>query len=165
MGATRRRLGVTILLLAAACGPAVAGTVILVRHAEKVDQSKDSGLSAAGIRRAEALATLLRDAGVDAIVTSEYRRTADTAAPLARMLKIEPVVVPAGSGDELAARLREKHAGDVVLVVGHSNTVPELIRKLGGADFSIPDAEYDNLFVVTLLPEGRASVVRLRFGE
>jgi broad specificity phosphatase PhoE len=153
--------------------PAVAQkAVFLVRHAEKADQSSmaksmdpgdDPPLSVAGVARAESLERHLRDAGITAIVTSEYLRTKQTAAPLAKALKLEPAVIPARGGAELLAHLRSLK-NDVVLVVGHSNTVPRLVQALGGAaDVTIAETEFDNLFVVVPAREGPATVLRLRY--
>jgi broad specificity phosphatase PhoE len=160
-----------VLVLAALLLPAAAPlhaqtrTVILVRHAEKVDDSTDPALSDAGVRRAEALAAALADAGVDAVFTTQYARTRDTAAPLARRLGIEPEVVHAGGGahaQDVAARVRE-HAGCTVLVVGHSNSVPAIVAALGGADVGpIGDDEYFHMFIVRISPSG-VTVIRSRY--
>ncbi len=60
---------------------------------------------------------------------------------------MEAVPNPARDTDGLVARLRAEHAGGVVLLVGHSNTVPAIIKALGGPDVTIGDMEYDNLFI------------------
>jgi broad specificity phosphatase PhoE len=138
--------------------------VILVRHAEKVDESDDPDLSAKGRARAEALARILSRAGVDAIYVTQYKRTAQTAAPLARDRGVQPRVVNADASKELVRRLRADHAKDVVLVVGHSNTVPELIQGLGHPEtITIPSDEYDGLYVVVPRADGSPSVLRLGY--
>jgi broad specificity phosphatase PhoE len=130
--------------------------VYLVRHAERADQAAPGGqmqaqtdplLSAAGEARANKLAAMLKDAGITAIFATEYHRTQDTAQPLAAALGMEAVPNPARDTDGLVARLRAEHAGGVVLLVGHSNTVPAIIKALGGPDVTIGDMEYDNLFI------------------
>jgi broad specificity phosphatase PhoE len=142
--------------------PATAATaagelsVVLVRHGEKVDDSADAALSEAGLRRAEALAAALADADVVAIYTTQYQRTVHTAAPLARRVSVQPQVVAASGGAhaaEVAARVREHHGGTVV-VVGHSNTVPAIIRELGGPAVLIGDDDYAHLFVLRITPQG-----------
>lgn len=142
-----------------------ARTVILVRHAERAGgTSPDVGISEAGRCRAEALAGMLADAGVRHIFTTEVARTGQTAAPLAKKLNLTPEVVPAKDIDGLVAKLRSGPAGAAVLVVGHSNTVPEIIERLGGeAVAPIADSEYDRLFVVTLTGPSQATVVTLRY--
>ncbi|MBR9988675.1 MAG: histidine phosphatase family protein [Gemmatimonadetes bacterium] len=160
-------LAAAFSLFAAGSALAQAGTtVIIVRHAEKVDDSADPLLSDAGIVRAHALADALSDAGVSAIVTTQYQRTQHTAAPLGERIGIEPIVVTASGGGhaaEVAARVRQLAPGTIV-VVGHSNTVPAIIRALGGPDVGeIPDPAYDHLFVLTLSEAG-VQLIRTRYG-
>lgn len=117
----------------AAAGPA---QVVLVRHAEKAaEPAADPGLSEAGQRRAEQLAAALAHGLPNAIVTSQFRRTRDTAAPVARVAGVEPVVVAAGrdlAGHVAAVVEAVRSAQGRVLVVGHSNTVPAIVGALGG---------------------------------
>jgi broad specificity phosphatase PhoE len=143
--------------------------VYVVRHAERADggagvgqmqSESDPPLSKAGEARATKLAAMLADAGVTAIYATEYRRTQDTAKPLAAKLGLTVRSNPARSGDALIARLKKDHAADVVLVVGHSNSIPALIKALGGQDVSIRDDEYDSLFIV--VPATR-TVSRIRY--
>lgn len=142
-----------------------ARTVILVRHAERAGgMSADVGISEAGRRRAEALARMLADANVKRIYTSEVARTGQTAEPLASRLHIRPEVVPAKDIEGLVAKLRAGAPDGVVLVVGHSNTLPEIIKLLGGGSVPpIGDSEYDRLFVATLTRPNQATVVTLRY--
>ena len=138
--------------------------VLLVRHAEKVDESRDPLLSAAGNERAVALSRHLRTAGVTAIYVTEYQRTSLTAAPVAAATRVKPVVVPADHRQELVDRMRKENADDVVLVVGHSNTIPEILALLGHAPpVTIASAEHDNLFVVVPRVGGAPTVLRLRY--
>jgi phosphohistidine phosphatase SixA len=142
--------------------------VIIVRHAEKVDDSDDPVLSEAGVQRAEALARALRDAEVSVIYTTPLRRTRDTAAPLTASTGVPVTVVDTqGSAQEraedLAARIRGQPQGSVVLVVGHSNTVPAIIVALGGPDIGVMhDDDYADFFVLHLA-EDRARLVRSRY--
>jgi len=147
-----------------------APLVLLVRHAEKAsDPADDPPLTAAGEERAQALAAALRDAGVTAVITTQLRRTHDTAQPLAAARGITPEVVPVGWEDiadnarAVAAAVR-RQAGEAVLVVGHANNIPAVIAALGGPH--LPDicaSVYANLFV--LIPgAGEARLVRSRFG-
>ena len=148
--------------------PPEGGVVVLVRHAEKAaEPAGDPALSPAGVARSQALAAALRDAGVTAILTTQYRRTRDTAQPLAQARGIAAEVVSAASGEahaqEVAAAVR-RHAGGVVLVVGHSNTVPAIIAALGGPRLpDLCDAAYAELFVLTP-GAGQARLVRARYG-
>ena len=146
----------TLAALTATAAPAWAQkTVIVVRHAERVDSSTDSALSPAGLQRAQALARTLSRAGVTAIFVTQFQRTQQTAAP---------IVMTANTTAPLIERIRGEHANDVVLIVGHSNTVPEILTQFGGTDpVTIQDDEFDSLFI--LVPRGQASpsVVRLRY--
>jgi broad specificity phosphatase PhoE len=146
-------------------------TIIVVRHGEKAVEPKDDPtLSPAGEARAMALADAVRGAGISAIYSTAWKRTQSTARPTSEQLKIPVTTFDAPPGERdyggiYAAELLAKHRGRVVLVVGHSNTVPAILRGLGIADAPmIPDAEYDNLFVVTIPQTGPARVVRARYG-
>jgi broad specificity phosphatase PhoE len=156
---------VMLVLMAAAPLHAQTQTVIVVRHAEKVDDSTDPALNVDGMRRAEALAAALADAGVGAVFTTQFRRTRDTAAPLAHQLGLEPVVITTSGGNharEVAARVRE-HAAGTVVVVGHSNTVPAIVEALGApAVDAIADDEYFHLFIVQISPSG-VRLIRSRY--
>jgi len=163
----------TLLLLAAFLAPSVAAAqslVILLRHAERADGGAgantmttapaDPLLSAAGEARAARLAQMLADAGVTAIYATEFRRTQDTGKPLATKLGLQVQAMPAKDSPGLAAKLKSTHAKGVVLVIGHSNTVPDVIRALGGPAVTIADAEYDSLFV--LVP-ATGALTRIRY--
>lgn len=148
---------------------AEAQMVILVRHAERADAGAPAGaamtanpdpeLSDIGRARAKALAALLEDAGITAIYTTEFRRTRDTAAPLAEALKVPVTVVAAREQAALIEKVKA-HTGGAILVVGHSNTVPAVIKALGGPEFTIGEAEYDNLFIVA--PGGHTTRIRFK---
>ncbi|MCA1827803.1 MAG: histidine phosphatase family protein [Myxococcales bacterium] len=131
---------------------ALLQVLFLVRHAEKVDNSKDAALSAAGEARAHALADKLREAGITAIFATQYRRTQKTAAPLAARLGVKVQIHAADDTAGLVELLRKQ---DRALVVGHSNTLPEVARAFG-VTFDVPDEEFDGLYV--LLPAERLLV-------
>ena len=124
-------------------------TVFIVRHAEKADNSKDAELSEAGHARAEALANMLKDSKISAIYTTEFKRTEQTAAPVAKALGLTVTTLPSENQAALVAKLRTSTANS--LVVGHGNTIPDVIKALGIPEpVNIPDSDYDNLFVVLL---------------
>ena len=161
----KRTIAILALLLlpAAALAQPVA---FVVRHAERADagmaatKDKDPDLSDIGRARAESLAAMLKDARVTQIYVSEFKRTHQTAAPLAALLKLTPVTIVQKDIAQLAARTQE--APGNVLIVGHSNTVPEILRALGIQDqITIDDAEFDNLFIVTR--GATPAVLRLRY--
>lgn len=163
--------GLTVLLgvaASASCGgigaaePADDAVVVLVRHAEK-EAGDDPALDATGRARARDLAHALSEWPDGVIYVSQFRRTQETAAPLAEAWGIEPVVVDARDVRGLAARIREGSASRVV-VIGHSNTVPAIVGALGAtAPEQIAEEVYDDLFVVTL-EGGGARLVRLKYG-
>ena len=163
----------TLALLAAAPSPspsAVPATVVLVvRHAERAPGSGDPPLSEAGKARAAVLAEIGKLTGVNAIITTQFQRTRQTAALLAESAGVTPHVVTT-QGDigthaaEIAAAVRQ-HAGKTVLVVGHSNTVPAIVAALGGPKFpDLCEPEYDRLVTLILDPEGSVRIVQTRFG-
>jgi broad specificity phosphatase PhoE len=122
----------------------------------------DPPLSQAGEQRAARLAAMLSASGVTQIITTEFKRTRQTAAPLAQKLKVTPVMSAARDPDPLVARLLKAQAP--VLVVGHSNTIPDIIRKLGVREaVTIGDDDYDNLFVVVRGAAGKVTLVRLKY--
>jgi len=158
-----------LLLIATAACVAAQTTVILVRHAEKAAEPADNPpLTPEGQARAQRLAEYLRDAGVDAIYSTPYARTTETAKPLADRIGVPITPAPlqggiAASARELATRLRN-HRNQTVLVVGHSNTIGPVIEALGAPKISpIADEDYENLFIVVIAADGTASLVRARF--
>jgi broad specificity phosphatase PhoE len=134
-------------------------TIFIVRHAEKADATKDSDLSEAGRARAEALARMLKDANITAIYTTEFKRTQQTAAPLAKALGIKVTIRPAKATD-FAFKLGTVHGN--TLVVGHGDTIPDLIKELGISEpINISENDYDNLFVVVL--DKKPQLIRLHY--
>jgi broad specificity phosphatase PhoE len=147
--------------------PAASTTIIVVRHAEKAaEPAADPTLTPSGVARADALAELVRDAGVKAIVSTQLQRTRQTVAPAARKLGITTEIIdaritPRATADTILAR----HRGQTVLVSGHSNTIPAIIAALGAPEpAAICDAGYDNVFVVTVPATGAPTVLRLHYG-
>jgi phosphohistidine phosphatase SixA len=139
-------------------------TVLLVRHADR--QGSADMLSVAGNERAQTLAHTLGKSGVNAIYTSEAARTQQTAAPTAGVLGVTPVAVAASNTMLLVSNIRNNNYGQKVLVVGHSETVPEIIAAFGGPAVTIDGNEYDNLYVLTLCRclFGRVSLTNLQYG-
>lgn len=165
-------LGVALAALSAAPLVAQANgtTVYLVRHAEKATTpAADPPLTSAGEARARALATLLADSGVTAVITTELARTKETAQPLAAARALAPVAIAVrGSTATHVTAVVDavrRHAGGIVLVVGHSNTIPLIIEALGGPAMpAICDAAYSNLFVMRLVTGSPANVTRVTYG-
>ena len=157
------------LALSATVAQAQATTIILVRHAEKAaEPAADPPLTAEGVARARTFAELVKDAGIQAIMSTQFERTKSTAAPIAEVLKLPVQQVDARLPQHpklVADEILAKHRGHTVLVVGHSNTLPAIVQALGAPlPAPICDAGYDNVFVVTVPPTGPPTVVHLHYG-
>jgi len=153
-----------LLLLSSVLTGAQSKVVFLVRHAERASAAPDSLLSDAGQKRATCLASTLKDAGIQSIFTTPYQRTQQTAAPLARVLSIAPVSIASDDQNALVEKIRS--ASGNVLVVGHSDTLPGILQKLGIAQrVTIRSDEYDKLFVVIIAPDGAPAMTMLHYCE
>ncbi len=142
--------------------------VFIVRHAEK-ESGKDPALTPAGIVRAGDLARALKNEGIQKIYVSQYRRTQMTADSMRIQLGIDTVQYAADTicDNLINAIMEHRDFGKTILVVAHSNTIPHIIRKLGVTDFprgDLPDAEFDNLFLVTYKKE-KAKVKVMKYGS
>jgi broad specificity phosphatase PhoE len=157
------------LLTGALNTPATAmpDLVILVRHAERAaEPAGDPGLTPAGEQRAQALAQALAGLRVNAIVTTPLRRARDTAAPLAKALGLQPQIVEARGAAHVPAVVEAVRAQTgVVLVVGHSNTVPAILAGLGGPKLvDLCETSFNQVFL--LQPDGEAPRwTQLSYGE
>jgi 2,3-bisphosphoglycerate-dependent phosphoglycerate mutase len=147
-------------------------TMIFVRHAEKDSLTADDpGLSPAGQRRAAELARQLVDAdviaGVDAIYSTPFKRTLETAEPVAAALGLEINRYNPDDNEAVLATILKNHKGKIILVVGHSNTVPALMADLVTSTKVPPIAEfeYDNIYVVYIPWFGKTKTIRLRYGD
>jgi phosphohistidine phosphatase SixA len=153
-------------------------TVFLVRHAEKADEPRqDPPLIEKGTARSQELAKLLSNTGIKAIYTSQFQRTKLTAEPLAKQLGLtvtsmtlksnptNPRLVSEQSTQEVTNKILE-HPGENALVIGHSNSIPDVIKMLGGDVVpTIDEKKFDDLFVVTVFAKNKARVVHLKYGS
>src|SRR5262245_51582680 len=139
-------LSIPFLLSAADAAP----VVFIVRHAEKASATdKDPDLSPEGKKRADALAHILKDSEITSVFVTEFKRTQETAAPTARAAHVSVTVVPASDIGTLVEKLRSLNCN--ALVVGHGNTIPELLNALGiAALVSIPEDDYSEIFAVLI---------------
>ena len=154
--------GFLVALLSLAAPICAESVVVLVRHAEKSGSSGDVPLTKVGKQRAAALADLLVDAGIEAVYSTDTIRTRETARPVAKKLGLELRLYDGSKLEELAAELRGSNRR--VLVVGHSNTTPELVELLGGEPGRpYTEDEYDRLYVLTLGSGEGAVTTLLRF--
>lgn len=174
----RRRIQAIVIYVAIAVGLALffesqaTTTMIFVRHAEKASRpADDPGLSEAGRRRVMELTRQLVDAdvvaGVDAVYATPLRRAQETAGAVADALNL-PVHTYALDDDEAVLdTILKEYKGKIILIVGHSDTVPRLIANLGASKKVPPiqEDEYDNIYVVSIPWFGKTKTIRLRYGE
>jgi broad specificity phosphatase PhoE len=124
--------------------------IVVVRHGEKASAGgNDSELSVAGQKRAEALARVLKDSQITAVFVTEFKRTQQTAAPTAKAAHLSPIIVPANDVPALVTKLRTLTGN--ALVVGHGNTIPDLMKVFGiTTPVTIPEDDYTEIFLVSL---------------
>jgi len=174
----RRRIQIVIVYIAIAVGLAwffesqATTTIIFVRHAEKAATPPDDPeLSEKGKRRGAELTRQLVDAdvvaGVDAIYSTPYKRTIETARPLAEALNLPINRYDPDDNEAVLGKILKEHKGKIILVVGHSDTIPGLIADLGASKKVPPidEMEYDNIYVVSIPWFGKTKTIRLRYGE
>ncbi len=141
--------------------------IICVRHAETAGGGSNPNLSTAGIVRAEDLAHALSNFDLSTVYSSNFNRTRQTAQPTADSQGHTTEIYNAFNIPGFANDLRSEHRGQSVLVVGHSNTTPELINALSQTT-SIPtfnENTYDNLYIVHLKIDGSSIIYHLEYGE
>jgi broad specificity phosphatase PhoE len=174
----RRRIQVIIIYTAIAVGLAwffesqATTTVIFVRHAEKAaEPADDPGLSPAGQRRVAELTRQLKDAdviaGIDAVYSTPFRRTEETARPIAEALGLPINSYDAANTEAIMEYIVKEHKGKIILVVGHSNTLPLLMADMGASKRvpAIAENEYDNIYIVSIPWFGKTKTIRLRYCE
>jgi phosphohistidine phosphatase SixA len=167
--------------------------MFILRHAERAEyDERDGVLSKAGEVRAETLARLLCEAGISTIITTGAKRARQTAEPLARALGLTPRIIKTLSAEtpeaqhaedeivliidrqklkweadyakKLMDEIRSRHKNDIVLIIGHQNTVPEIVRATGYAgEVKIGDFEHDDIFVVVPKECGPPTVLHLNY--
>jgi broad specificity phosphatase PhoE len=143
-------------------------TVILVRHAEKKIEptNPDPDLAPEGLERAQEIARVFGDAGINAIYATQYKRTQQTVKPLSDRTGVPVTVLESSETNELLRRIQTTHRGQTVFIAGHNNTVPAMVSELSGQTYPvIPESEYDNLYIVTIYRFGKAKVIKLRYGR
>ena len=138
--------------------------VIIVRHAEKVDESADPELSEKGVARSEKLALMLEKAGVTKLYSSDYKRTRNTLKPIADKLQLKINTLPASDYDLWKKEIL-KLQGETVVISGHSNTVDDICRVLAGTKFSdLSTDDYDNLYVICIMSPEKSQFLNLKMG-
>jgi 2,3-bisphosphoglycerate-dependent phosphoglycerate mutase len=139
--------------------------IFIVRHAEKQSQpAADPSLSPLGQERAKQLANVLRSVTFAKCYASHFKRTQETIGPIAKANRIDLILYEAANSEELAARIRKEDRGANVLVAGHTNTIPTLLKQFDINIEEIPETQYDNLFVVILDDQDHAELIHLHYG-
>ena len=151
----KRRISLLCLLLVAvfavSSAPAQKKTIILVRHAEKVDASQDPELSAEGKQRAERLAKVIKKYKPGAVYSTDFKRTRVTVGPAATRRHLQVQTYDAKKPEELVATMM-KSKTKRFLVAGHSNTIPGLANLLGKKELfkNLDDSEYGAIWIVRI---------------
>jgi broad specificity phosphatase PhoE len=171
----RRSYLIPIVLVLSWCGGCSRATpnptvVLVVRHAEKASDDTDTALSESGLRRAQALARAAGDSRIGAIYTSQFKRSRDTAQPLADQLGIPITEVtvnldnPGDYGKQLAGEILNKHKGQTAVVVSHRNTVSSIVEALAGKSPGEIQDVYSDLFIVVIPTDGPARLIKAQYG-
>ena len=173
----KRRLQGAVLYIAIAIGLAwffesqATTTIIFVRHAEKdLSVKDDPELTEDGQRRAFELTRQMKDAdvvaGIDAIYSTPFKRNVATVEPLSKLLELPINLYDKNDYESVLENILDNHKGKIILVVGHSDTLANLMAELG-ASKSVPtiaDNEYDNIYIVSIPWFGKTKTIRLRYG-
>lgn len=157
----------TLLLLLVGAGSSTFAdtTICLVRHAEKAEGGANPELSAAGHHRAKELARTLESMEFDACFATQYKRTQQTVEPTAKSNEQKVQIAKAGTEKRLIEKIQQEFEGKRVLIAGHSNTVPMMLRALGvKAPPKLSESDYDNLFIVTIRKQGNITYHHLHYG-
>ena len=174
----RRRFQIAIVYVAMAVGLAwffesqATTTIIFVRHAEKeITNNNDPALTDEGKKRVFELTRQLKDAdvvaGIDAIYSTPFKRNMQTAGPLAAVLNLKIHNYEKDNYKQVLNEIQDNYKGKIILVVGHSDTLPGLMAELG-ASKKVPviaDNEYDNIYIVSIPWFGKTKTIRLRYGQ
>ena len=126
--------------------------VYVVRHLEKEDTELDPALTADGYRRADGLAQMLSESGIERIYSTMYRRGVGTALPLARRLILPVEFYQADQGDALVSDILNLRQN--ALIVGHSNTVADLVGAFGGETEALSEDRYGDVFQLLIRYDG-----------
>src|SRR5882724_3937246 len=145
-----KALALFLLVFVSVSTASAQPVVVIVRHAEKAaNDGNDPDLSSADRARAEALARILKDSGITAILSTEFKRTQETAAPTATSTHVTSTMVEAKDTAALVAKLHQLNGN--ALVVGHRVTIPNIVKAHGiDSPTNIPDADYSELLIVIL---------------
>ena len=173
----KRKIQIIMAYVAVAIGLAwffesqATTTIIFVRHAEESSLNEDnSSLTREGEIRSAELARQLVDAdviaGIDAIYSTSFQYSKETALPISKALNIPIEIYDISDTELIIEDIIKQHKGKIILVVGHSNTIPLMIGNMGASKDvpKIDDNEYDNIYLVSIPWFGKTKTIRLRYG-
>jgi 2,3-bisphosphoglycerate-dependent phosphoglycerate mutase len=145
-------------------------TIYILRHSEKDvsdPKNQDPELSIDGRERAEALAVKLKGIKLDAAFATKYKRTRQTASYSANNNKLEVQTYDAQDFRGISELVKTRYNGRKVLIVGHSNTVLELLEAFGAKRplFALADDDYDLFFELTIDSNGKVDLKTMRYGK
>ena len=147
--------------------PQEISTFFLVRHAEKASTGEDPSLTTEGQERAEELARFLQEVPIDAIYSTDYKRTMETAMPTATAKNVPIESYDPSDLATFAAALQEATTNKKILIVGHSNTTPALINIFANSDqyTSLSEKQYDNMYILSSVDRKVADVLTIKYGK
>lgn len=145
-------------------------TIYIVRHAEKETanpEDKDPDLTLEGKARAEALRSLLKDKAVDAVYTTQFKRTMNTLKPLADERHLKILTYESSAYEFLKTQIMQNFTGKTVVVVGHSNTIVPMAKAFGVEPpvTEVPDSKYDHIFKITITADNNATLEAEQYGQ
>ncbi len=149
-------------VLGTGCCSSTVTTIVIVRHAERLNNTDATPLSPAGFQRARALRHVLDSAGIQAIFVSDKLRSRQTADSLRIAHSLPQVQIPKDSISRLVDSLQGR-SGQRLLVVGHSDTVPQIIAAYGLEPPAIAETEFDKMFILTVRQRA-TRLLRLQYG-
>ena len=141
-------------------------TFVLVRHAEKADDTHDPDLSSDGYERADLLAKMMEKIEFDAVYSTSFIRTTETARAVAEHNQLEIKEYDSEDPEIVAVEWEEKHRGESILVAGHSNTVPIFANALLQREHFtelFDDSDYGNILMVTITSDNVRHILHIRF--
>jgi broad specificity phosphatase PhoE len=141
-------------------------TFILVRHAEKVDDSRDPDLSEAGYHRAELLAEMFNRVPFDAVYSTDFIRTRETARSIADKNNLEIQFYEYQNASSEVDKWMQKHHGETILISGHSTTTPMVTNAILGEEHfenNFDESDYGNILIITISGDGKKELLHLRY--
>jgi phosphohistidine phosphatase SixA len=167
---------ITLILFLSICSYACSNaipsttTIYIVRHAEKdISNSKnqDPELSEIGQARVKALNEKLKNQKIDAVFSSKFKRTKQTGAGVAERNGLIIQEYDAHNYKDLSDLVKNKFKNKKVLIIGHSNTVLELIESFGANRplGALTDDDYDFFFEVKIDHMGKAALSTSQYGK